>query len=152
MTHKCPHCGKKVGREAVKCWNCRRSFDDHDFIKDGPAYTESTNNSLFWAGLYMIIGGVCYFVISILIFISRGYYSLNLFEILAIFAFIGGFFSIIHVSYKFTTACVLISGLSIGVRSGLYFGFYPLYIIPALSLVFILLSAQLIYKNKHNFG
>ena len=152
MPRKCPHCGKKVGREAAKCWNCKRSFDDYDFMKDGPVYTETGDSGLFWAGIYMILGGVCSYIFSLLLFNTNGFYRLNLTDIFAIFAFIGGFLSIAHTSYKFTTACALISGIFIGLRTGLYFGFYPLYIVPFLALVFILVSAQIIYKNKKNFG
>jgi ribosomal protein L40E len=147
MAKKCPNCGTKVGREATKCWKCGKVLDEYEDFRGKPTYSKVGGMGLTSAGILMILAGVLYLLSSLIIDLYYGRYQICLGDIAIILVFMGGFFSIMRISYVGTSICCLISGIFIAIRAALYFGITFLG-----ALICILIAAHLIYKNRHEFG
>lgn len=145
MVRKCPHCGKKVGREAQKCWNCKEDLKVYVPNRGRTQYKRSSGLGLEHAALFMVISGILYYISSL---ISLFYYTGNqicLGDIIIILTFIGALLTIARISYIGSSICCLLPGIIIAFRAA------GLSILIIVSLICILLAAHLIYKNKDEF-
>lgn len=146
MVRKCPHCGKNVGREASKCWNCGEDLNVSVSYRESTQYTRRGGLGLGHAALLMVLAGALYYISSIILLFYYGSYRICLGDIAVILLFIGAFLTLARISYIGASICCLIPGIFIAIRAALYFG-----VTFIGSLICILLAAHLIYKNKHEF-
>ena len=140
MQNKCPHCGAQVGQIATTCWSCGQSLEDVAYTRDVQA-TAPGRGALIVSGILLfVVAGLSLF--PVLIFGPLGYRP-GLLDIAIPLALIGGILSILGISYKGTTACVLVAGILVALRA-----FIPIFMI---ALVLVLIAAALISWRKSAF-
>ncbi|MCJ2557080.1 MAG: hypothetical protein LN415_08265 [Candidatus Thermoplasmatota archaeon] len=141
MQSKCPHCGAQVGQIATTCWSCGQSLEDVAYTRDVKA-TGPGRGALVVSGILLFVAAALN-LLPILIFGPLGYYRLTLLDIAIPLALIGGILSILGISYKGTTACVLVAGILYALRA-----LIPIFLI---ALVLVLIAAALISWRKGAF-
>jgi len=141
VQNKCPHCGAQVGQIATTCWSCGQSLEDVAYTRDVQA-TAPGRGALVISGILLFVAAGLN-LLPILIFGPLGYYRPTLLDIAIPLALIGGILSILGISYKGTTACVLVVGILNALRA-----LIPIFMI---ALVLVLIAAALISWKKSAF-
>ena len=147
---KCASCGSTVGIAATKCWKCGSPLGSESAVIPSRSADRRTRGPLL-AGLFLFLAAAFSLLWSVLIFGAFGVFPFGLLEIGASLGFVGGIMALTRVKYGLTIAFVLIPGVFIALRFGLRFG-APFYEVLILSLVFVLLAALLVERNKREFG